>query len=73
MMYKTSSPEHKASIGVLADLIRKHGATSPEVEAYISRFQSDQVFMRKAAPLLGIGVRIDAMKRMDIPESDDKK
>lgn len=73
MMFKTSSPEHRGSIGVLADLIRKHGASSEEVQAYIARFQSDENFMRRAAPLLGLGARIDAMKRVDTSSSADKK
>lgn len=65
MMYKTSSPSHRPSVGVLADLIRKYGASSPEVQSYMDRFSNDEAFQKKAAPMMEAGLQIDALKKAD--------
>lgn len=72
-MYKTSNPDHRPSMGVLADLIRKFGATSAEVQAYLARYESDSLFLKRAAPLLDVGSRIDAIRKSEMPDSADKK
>lgn len=55
MMYKTSSPDHKPSIGILADLIRKHGSDSAEVQSYLERFSDNAAFQKKAILLVRLG------------------
>ncbi len=54
MMYKTSNKDHKPSIGILADLIKKHGNDSEEVRAYMVRFSGNehQDFQKKASLLI---------------------
>tara|TARA_B100000614_G_scaffold262909_1_gene301004 strand:+ start:490719 stop:490940 length:222 start_codon:yes stop_codon:yes gene_type:complete len=59
--YKTTTADHKPSIGVLADLIRKHGAHSGEVEAYMTRFQDDTSFCKRANLLIGAGGIVDVI------------
>ena len=53
--YKTTMQNHQPSIGVLADLIRKYGARSKEVNAYMTRFETDEEFCKKAGLLIGAG------------------
>ena len=67
MMYKTSSPHHRASIGILMDLIRAHGAKSAEVAAYVDRFADDQGFMKKASLLINMGKMVDSIKNPTPP------
>jgi hypothetical protein len=59
--YKTTTADHKPSIGVLADLIRKHGARSEEVDAYMARFQNDTAFCKRANLLIGAGGIVDVV------------
>lgn len=62
MMYKTSNPDHKPSVGVLMDLIKKHGAKSSEVASYVDRYADDLIFMKKASMLIQVGSVVDSMK-----------
>ena len=70
MMYKTSNPDHRPSAGVLMDLIRKHGAKSSEVAAYVDRYADDPIFMKKASMLIQVGSAVDSLK---MREPEDKK
>lgn len=70
MMYKTSSPDHKPSIGILVDLIRAHGVNSEQVAAYLDKWADNETFMKRASLLISIGKRADAIKNQTFEKTE---
>lgn len=72
MFYKTGKEDHKPSIGILVDMIKKHGAASSEVESYLQRFKDHESFMKKANTLIGLGsIREDVENKENIEKENN--
>ena len=71
MFTKTTDKNHRGSLGVLGDLIRKHGAESLQVASYVDRFKDDMSFMKRASMLVTAGLAVSAIKNESIKQTEE--